>query len=62
MAFELILVDAETQDFSVQRLAGNSLSFLKTSSELESRNLPLRSRSSLRYLIVNIGRRIGVQM
>ena len=24
MAFELILVDAETQDFSVQRLAGNS--------------------------------------
>ena len=24
MAFELILVDAESQDFSVQRLAGNS--------------------------------------
>jgi hypothetical protein len=24
MAFELILVDAETQDFSVQRLTGNS--------------------------------------
>ncbi len=24
MAFELILVDAETRDFSVQRLAGNS--------------------------------------
>ena len=24
MALELILVDAETQDFSVQRLAGNS--------------------------------------
>jgi hypothetical protein len=24
MAFELILVDAETLDFSVQRLAGNS--------------------------------------